>query len=126
MWRITRLNFRAQLEYRFEFLLMIAIGAIWQVSVIVFATVLLATRFTGMGGWGEPGLGAADRGDADAGARSVRALPGPVHGLARHIQEGVIDTYLVRPMPVHRQLQLSVFPTNAIGDHGGDRADGVC
>lgn len=28
VWRITRLNFRAQLEYRSEFLLMIAIGAI--------------------------------------------------------------------------------------------------
>ena len=60
-WRVTRLNFRAQLEYRTEFLLMIAIGAIWQVSVIVFATVLL-TRFTGMGGWDEPGR-AADPGD---------------------------------------------------------------
>ena len=47
-WRVTRLNVRAQLEYRTEFLLMIAIGAIWQVSVIVFATVLL-TRCTGIG-----------------------------------------------------------------------------
>jgi ABC-2 type transport system permease protein len=31
-WRITRLNFRAQLEYRSEFLMMIAIGAVWQVA----------------------------------------------------------------------------------------------
>jgi hypothetical protein len=30
--------------------------------------------------------------------------------LGRHIQEGVIDTHLVRPMPVHRQLQLSSSP----------------
>ncbi|MFB7444542.1 ABC transporter permease [Streptomyces mirabilis] len=114
VWRITRLNFRAQLEYRSEFLLMIAIGAIWQVSVIVFATVLL-TRFAGMGGWASQDvlLIAATR--MLAHGLFVLFL-GRVHGLARHIQEGVIDTYLVRPMPVHRQLQLSVFPTNAIGD----------
>ncbi|MFF0042470.1 ABC transporter permease [Streptomyces mirabilis] len=114
VWRITRLNFRAQLEYRSEFLLMIAIGAIWQVSVIVFATVLL-TRFTGMGGWASEDvlLIAATRMLAHG---LFVLLLGRVHGLGRHIQEGVIDTYLVRPMPVHRQLQLSVFPTNAIGD----------
>lgn len=114
VWRITRLNFRAQLEYRAEFLLMIAIGAIWQMSVIVFATVLL-TRFTGMGGWD---------------SRDVLMIPairmlahglfvlflGRVHGLGRFVQEGKIEAYLLRPMPVHRQVQLEYFPTNAIGD----------
>ncbi len=114
MWRITRLNFRAQLEYRAEFLLMIAIGAIWQVSVIVFATVLL-TRFSGMGGWD---------------SRDVLMIPamrmlahglfvlflGRVHGIGRFVQEGKIDAYLLRPLPVYRQMQLEYFPTNAIGD----------
>ncbi|WP_327432711.1 MULTISPECIES: ABC transporter permease [unclassified Streptomyces] len=114
VWRITRLNFRAQLEYRSEFLMMIAIGAVWQVSVIVFATVLL-TRFTGMGGWASEDvlLIAATR--LVAHGLFVLFL-GRVHGLGHRIQEGVIDTYLVRPMPVYRQLQLSHFPTNAIGD----------
>ncbi|WP_245685663.1 ABC transporter permease [Streptomyces yerevanensis] len=114
VWRITKLNFRSQLEYRSEFLMMIAIGAIWQVSVIVFATVLL-TRFTGMGGWESADvlLIAAIR--MLAHGLFVLFL-GRVHGLSRHIQEGVIDTYLVRPMPVYRQLQLQYFPTNAIGD----------
>jgi ABC-2 type transport system permease protein len=113
-WRITRLNFRAQLEYRSEFLLMIAIGAVWQVSVIVFATVLL-TRFAGMGGWESADvlLIAATR--MLAHGLFVLFL-GRVHGIGQHIQEGVIDTYLVRPMPVYRQVQLRVFPTNAIGD----------
>ncbi|MDN3021743.1 ABC-2 family transporter protein [Streptomyces sp. S.PB5] len=114
MWRITRLNFRAQLEYRSEFLMMIAIGAVWQVSVIVFATVLL-TRFTGMGGWDSSDVLLIPATRMLAHGLFVLFL-GRVHGLGRHIQEGVIDTYLVRPMPVHRQLQLSVFPTNAIGD----------
>ena len=113
-WRITRLNFRAQLEYRSEFLMMIAIGAVWQVSVIVFATVLL-TRFTGMGGWDSSDVLLIPATRMLAHGLFVLFL-GRVHGLGRHIQEGVIDTYLVRPMPVYRQLQLSYFPTNAIGD----------
>ncbi|MFF3331044.1 ABC transporter permease [Streptomyces sp. NPDC002888] len=113
-WRITRLNFRAQLEYRSEFLMMIAIGAIWQVSVIVFATVLL-TRFTGMGGWDSSDVLLIPATRMLAHGLFVLVL-GRVHALGRFIQEGVIDTYLVRPMPVHRQVQLQFFPTNAIGD----------
>jgi viologen exporter family transport system permease protein len=114
MWRITRLNFRAQLEYRSEFLMMIAIGAVWQVSVIVFATVLL-TRFTGMGGWDSSDVLLIPATRMLAHGLFVLFL-GRVHGLGRHIQEGRIDVYLVRPMSVYRQVQLEFFPTNAIGD----------
>src|SRR5215211_7717456 len=114
VWRITALNFRAQLEYRSEFLMMVAIGAIWQVSVIVFATVLLS-RFTGMGGWDSSDVLLIPATRMLAHGLFVLFL-GRMHGVGRFIQEGVIDTYLVRPMPVHRQLQLSFFPTNAIGD----------
>ncbi|NUS31119.1 MAG: ABC transporter [Streptomyces sp.] len=114
MWRVTLLNFRAQLEYRTEFLLMVAIGAIWQVSVIVFATVLLA-RFTGMGGWDSSEVLLIPATRMLAHGLFVLFL-GRVHGAGRQIQEGKVDTYLLRPMPVHRQLQLAFFPTNAIGD----------
>ncbi|MFJ2155377.1 MULTISPECIES: ABC-2 family transporter protein [unclassified Streptomyces] len=114
VWRITRLNFRAQLEYRTEFLLMIAIGAIWQVSVIVFATVLL-TRFAGMGGWDSSDVLLIPATRMMAHGLMVLVL-GRMHGIGRYIQEGRIDIYLVRPMPVHRQAQLEYFPTNAIGD----------
>lgn len=113
-WRITKLNFRAQLEYRSEFLMMIAIGAVWQVSVIVFATVLL-TRFTGMGGWDSSDVLLIPATRMLAHGLFVLLL-GRVHGLGRYIQEGRIDAYLLRPMPVHRQVQLEFFPTNAIGD----------
>lgn len=113
-WRITRLNFRAQLEYRSEFLMMIAVGAIWQVSVLVFATVLL-TRFTAMGGWDSSDVLLIPATRMLAHGLFVLVL-GRVHALGRFIQEGVIDTYLVRPMPVHRQVQLQSFPANAIGD----------
>ena len=114
VWRITLLNIRASMEYRTEFLLNIAIGAIWQVSVIVFATVLLS-RFTGMGGWdsSEVLLIPATRMLAHG---LMVLLLGRMHFIGRQIQEGRIDVYLLRPMPVHRQVQLAFFPTNAIGD----------
>ena len=113
-WRVTCLNFRAQLEYRAEFLLMIAIGAVWQVSVIVFATVLLS-RFTGMGGWDSSEVLLIPATRMLAHGLFVLVL-GRMHFVGRQIQEGRIDIYLVRPMPVHRQVQLAYFPTNAIGD----------
>jgi ABC-2 type transport system permease protein len=114
VWRITALNFRAQLEYRTEFLMMVAIGAIWQVSVIVFATVLL-TRFTGMGGWDSSDVLLIPATRMLAHGLFVLFL-GRMHWAGRQIQEGRIDIYLLRPMPVHRQVQLAYFPTNAIGD----------
>jgi hypothetical protein len=75
VWRVTALNFRAQMEYRTEFLLMIAIGAIWQVSVIVFATVLLS-RFAGMGGWDSSDVLLIPATRMLAHEQSVRAVPG--------------------------------------------------
>ncbi len=114
VWRITLLNIRASMEYRTEFLLMIAIGAIWQVSVIVFATVLLA-RFTGMGGWDSSDVLLIPAIRMLAHGLFVLLL-GRMHFIGRQIQEGKIDVYLLRPMPVHRQVQLAFFPTNAIGD----------
>ena len=114
VWRITALNFRAQLEYRTEFLMMVAIGAVWQVSVIVFATVLL-TRFTGMGGWDSSDVLLIPATRMLAHGLFVLFL-GRMHWAGRQIQEGMIDAYLLRPMPVHRQVQLAFFPTNAIGD----------
>jgi ABC-2 type transport system permease protein len=114
VWRLTALNLRAQMEYRVEFLLNVAVGAIWQISVILFATVLL-TRFPGMGGWssGEVLLLA-----------SMRLLS---HGLQvlffsrvtwvyYATYSGQLEAFLLRPMPVYRQVQLQFFPTNAIGD----------
>jgi ABC-2 type transport system permease protein len=114
VWRVTALNFRAQMEYRTEFLLMIAIGAIWQVSVIVFATVLLS-RFAGMGGWDSSDVLLIPATRMLAHGLFVLFL-GRMHWAGRQIQEGRIDVYLMRPMPVHRQIQLAFFPTNAIGD----------
>lgn len=41
---------------------------------------------------------------------------GRVFMLSQFVQEGLIDGFLLRPMPVYRQVQLAYFPANAIGD----------
>ena len=74
------------MEYRTEFLLNIAIGAIWQMSVIVFATVLLA-RFTGMGGWDSSDVLLIPAIRMLAHGLFVLLL-GRVHFIGRQVQEG--------------------------------------
>ena len=113
-WRITALNLRAQLEYRTEFLLEILFGIAWQVSIIVFATVLLS-RFSGMGGWSssEILLIAATRMTCNA---LFVLYCGNIFMLSFLVQQGRIDGYLLRPLPVYRQVQLASFPANGIGD----------
>ncbi|WP_242884789.1 ABC transporter permease [Actinomadura litoris] len=112
--RIVALTFRAQAEYRAEFLLKVAFGVAWQVSIIVFAAVLLG-RFPGMGGWPS---------DAVLLIAAMRMLShglfelfcGRATELSTIVQAGKIDAYLLRPLPVYRQVQLSIFPSNALGD----------
>lgn len=112
--RFVRLSVVAQLEYRADFVTAVAIGAIWQTSVVVFATVLI-TRFPGMGGWtqGDVLLIAAIRMTGHAlasglfmGARLVPDLTA----------EGRMDGFLLRPLPVYRQVMLSYFHIPTLGD----------
>ena len=112
--RIIGLTFRAELEYRAQFLSQVAFGVAWQASIIVFATVILG-RFSGMAGWA---------------SRDVMLIVGMrmfSHGLfvlffdrtyqlTALVQEGRLDGFLLRPLPVYRQVQLALFPTNALGD----------
>jgi ABC-2 type transport system permease protein len=112
--RITGLCFRAALEYRADFVTSVAFGVAWQASIIVFATVLLGS-FPGMGGWPRHAV------------LLIAAMRMLSHGLyalifdrndylTMLVQDGRLETFLVRPMPVYRQVQLSIFPTNALGD----------
>jgi ABC-2 type transport system permease protein len=111
---ISMVNLRGRLEYRVDFALGIFLGILWQSSILVFATVLL-TRFPRLDGW--------TRG-AILLMVAMRLLS---HGLyvmcfmnvsmvPYIIQEGRIDGYLLRPMPVFRQVMLSRFQINAFGD----------
>lgn len=112
--RIAGITFRAELEYRANFLTEIAFGVAWQSSVIVFAAVLLG-RFPTMAGWPTHAV------------LLIAAMRMFSHGffvlffdrqyqLAWLVQEGRLDAFLLRPMPVYRQVQLATFPVNALGD----------
>jgi ABC-2 type transport system permease protein len=113
--KVTALNFRARLEYRADFVVMVAFGVIWQTSTLIFASVLL-TRFKG-------GLGTFPA----TGVLLIIGMRLLSHGLyvlffsnlawlPRLVDEGRMDGYFLRPLPVFTQLLLSQFNVNAIGD----------
>lgn len=112
--RIAGLSFRAELQYRSNFISSIALGIAWQASVIAFATVILG-RFPDVGDWPSRAVLLI---------ASMRMLSHGIYSLffdrayhlATLVQEGRLDAFLLRPMPVYRQIQLGEFPTNALGD----------
>jgi ABC-2 type transport system permease protein len=113
--RVTALNLRARMEYRADFVISVLFGVIWQTSTLMFASVLL-TRFKG-------GLGDFP----SSGVLLIIGLRLLSHGLyvlifsnlawlPRLVDEGRMDGYFLRPLPVFTQLLLSQFNVNAIGD----------
>jgi ABC-2 type transport system permease protein len=112
--RIAGLSFRAELEYRANFVTNVIFGIAWQSATIIFATVLLSS-FQGMGGWSSHQVLLIV---------SMRTLSHGLYALIFDrnyllemlIQDGRLETFLLRPMRVYRQIQLAVFPTSAIGD----------
>ena len=113
--KVSALNFRAQMEYRGNFIASIMFGILWQTSTLMFASVLL-TRFKG-------GLG----GFPSAGVLLIIGMRLVAHGLyvlcfynlawlPLLVDEGRMDGYFLRPLPVFMQLLLSQFSVNAIGD----------
>src|SRR6185437_5658880 len=64
----------------------------------------------------EAGRCAADRLDAARLAQPVRGQFQNVAMLSMTVQEGRMDGFLMRPMPVYRQVLLSRFQINSFGD----------
>lgn len=113
-FRIAGLSFRAELEYRSDFVTRIVFGVAWQTSVIVFVTVLLGS-FPSIAGWTSHAvlLIAAMR----IFSHGVYAFLFDRNYLVETlVQDGRLEVFLLRPMPVFRQIQLAVFPTSALGD----------
>ncbi len=112
--RINRLNLKAQTAYKGEFVLGLLFGLVWQGSMVLFAGVLLL-RFPGLGGW--------KQGDVLLIA-SMRLISHSLYvvtisniaQLSTVVQEGRMDGFLLRPMPVYRQVLLSRFQVNSFGD----------
>jgi ABC-2 type transport system permease protein len=113
--KVSALNMRARLEYRTDFLMSVLFGVLWQTSTLMFAAVLL-TRFKG-------GLGAFPA-DGVLLIIGMRLLSHGLYvfffdnlpGLPLLVDEGRMDGYFLRPVPVFTQLLLSQFNVNAIGD----------
>jgi ABC-2 type transport system permease protein len=112
--RITAANFGGRLQYRGDFLTTLAMGLAWQTSVFVFVAVIL-TRFPSLGGW------------PSSDVLLILAIRMLAHGVVVTVfnsllltpyitQQGLVDFYLVRPMPVYRQVLLYQFPLNAMAD----------
>jgi ABC-2 type transport system permease protein len=113
--KVSALNLRARMEYRADFVISIFFGIIWQTSTLMFASVLL-TRFKG-------GLGSFPA----SGVLLIIGMRLLSHGLyvlifsnlawlPRLVDEGRMDGYFLRPVPVFTQLLISEFNVNAIGD----------
>lgn len=112
--RIVGLGLRAKAEYRAEFVLMVLIGAVWQVSLIVFVSVVLV-RFPGLGGWSTGDVLLVASGRLLSHGLFV-AVFGSIGITSVIVQEGRIEGFQLRPVPVYRQVMLYEVPTNAIGD----------
>ncbi|GLI02257.1 ABC transporter permease [Phytohabitans aurantiacus] len=105
--RFIKLSIKAALEYRTDFIFMIAVGIIWQVTVVAFATVVI-TRFPGLGGWsaGDVLLVASVR---LAGHTFASGFFIGLRQVSELTADGKIDAFLLRPLPVYRQVMLNYF-----------------
>ncbi|MFI7131027.1 ABC transporter permease [Nonomuraea sp. NPDC050153] len=112
--RYLLLSIKSRAEYRVDFLSQIGIGAAWQVSVIIFATVLIA-NFPGMGGWspGDVLLITAIR--MTGHALAVAFFIG-MREMVSMVQDAKIDVFLLRPLPVYRQALMNHFHVPVLGD----------
>jgi ABC-2 type transport system permease protein len=113
-WRFVTLSIKSALEYRADFFFMVAVGVIWQITVVAFATVLI-TRFPGMGGW-EAGAVLLIAAVRMAGHTLAAGLFMGARQISQMTFEGRIDAFLLRPMPVYRQVMLNYFHVPEFGD----------
>ncbi|MEZ0067096.1 ABC-2 type transport system permease protein [Streptacidiphilus sp. MAP12-20] len=116
--RVARVAARAGLRERLankgDFALAIVNGVTYQITVLLFATVVF-TRFPALAGWtvGQVLLVSSVRLLAHSlfvlGFTNLREIP-------YLIRQGRFDSFLVRPAPVFLQVCTSRFPLNAVGD----------
>lgn len=112
--RIFALTLRARLEYRADFLLAMLSGVVWQVSVLLVVGVLL-TRFPQLGGWsgGEVVLLVGMRLTAHG---IYVCLLSNIIFLSLMVEEGRIEVYQLRPLPMLTQVLLTSCNINGTGD----------
>jgi ABC-2 type transport system permease protein len=113
--KATAINIRGRLEYPGDFAFEIIFGILWQSSTLAFAAVLI-TRFNGIGDFPASGVLLI------VGMRLMaHGLFTMVYGnlsdaLAELVEEGRVEGYFLRPLPVLTQILISRFNVNAFGD----------
>ncbi|MFF9488494.1 ABC transporter permease [Streptomyces sp. NPDC014676] len=111
---IMRAGLRSQLANRADFAMAVANGVTYQITVLLFATVVFS-RFPSLGGWG---LGEILL------ISSIRMLGHGLYmlffgnlGLIPHLlREGRFEAFRTRPAPVLLQVFTYEAPINALGD----------
>jgi len=111
---LTVASLRGQLQYRANFVVLIAMGLVYQGTGFVFIGVILS-RFQALAGWtlGEVAFLYGLR-------LLVHGLSLPLFGALANVDEevchGEFDRYLVRPLPALVQVVSSKVQANFIGD----------
>lgn len=108
------MTLRARLEYRADFMLAILSGVAWQMSVLLIIGVLL-TQFRLLGGWtgGEVVLLVGIRMAAHG---LYVCLFSNIVFVPFMVEEGRIEIYQLRPLPMLTQVLLTTCNINGIGD----------
>jgi ABC-2 type transport system permease protein len=111
---LLRAGLRSELEYRANFLIMVFMGLVYQLTGFVFIWIVLS-QFQSLGGW--------TLGDV-AFLYGLRLLAHSIFSIVfshlwdvdRIIRQGTFDRYLLRPFPPFLQLITTYFPLSALGD----------
>lgn len=112
--RLVRMNFVARTHYRGDFLIAVLCGVLWQASIVAFVGVVVS-RFAGFGGWPTGAL------VLSVGMRLLAhglfvVVAGRITSLGMLVQEGFLESYLTRPVPVLLQVLVSSFTVTGLGD----------
>ncbi len=111
---LTAASLRGQLQYRTNFVVLVAMGLVYQGTGFVFIWVILS-RFQALAGWtlGEIAFLYGLR-------LLVHGLSlltfGAVNNIDQEVRHGEFDRYLVRPLPALVQVVTSKVQANFIGD----------
>jgi ABC-2 type transport system permease protein len=113
-WEFYKAAIRGEMQYRLNFVMLSALGMVYQGSGIAFVWVVLGT-FDTIAGWsfGEVALLYALR----LMAHTVWAVPfHQLEFMDTTIREGRFDRYLVRPLNPMLQVMTTRFQMNVVGD----------
>jgi ABC-2 type transport system permease protein len=111
---LALLNLRASLQYRADFVVLVLVGAAWQLAALAFVGIVV-TQFHGIRGWGV---------DEVLFIAGLRLLAHAFYVMVFYnltlagslIRQGDLDRLFIRPLNLLLQVMLVRFPLNGAGD----------